>query len=220
MILFRNVNKSYLNGQVKVFDDLNLAIESGNLVTLLGKSGCGKSTLLSMLIGNEFASDGTVKIDNIDVSELNANELQILRRKIGMVFQDFKLLQNRTAEENVRFALEVTGIDESEARKVALTCLKIVDLEDKANRFPSELSGGEQQRVAIARALIHSPRLFLADEPTGNLDAENTRDVINLLKKINKMGATVIVATHNNDLIEHLGGRLVEIKGQGAVYTR
>jgi len=137
-----------------------------------------------------------------------------------MVFQDFKLLANKTVEENVRFALDVTGVPLDEAHKTTLTVLQVVSMTEKKDRFPAELSGGEQQRVAIARALVHKPKLFLADEPTGNLDPENTREVITVLKKINEMGATVIVATHDKDVVAHLGGHVVEVKDGGAVMVK
>lgn len=212
MIVFEKVTKNYLHGSVPVFKDLDFSIDSEDLVVLLGKSGSGKSTLLSLLIGDEFADSGKVAIDDIDLQELNMAELQFLRRRIGVVFQDFKLLPNRTVEENVMFALEVSGVEDEKARAVSQNVLQIVDMLDKKDRFPNELSGGEQQRVAIARALVHSPRLFLADEPTGNLDPQNTKDIIMLLKKINKMGATVVVATHDKDVVSYLGAKVAEVK--------
>jgi cell division transport system ATP-binding protein len=212
MIEFSSVTKTYLHGNVTVFKKLDLKIKSGELIILLGRSGCGKSTLLSMLTGDEYADEGKVKIDDICISDLSPKELQLLRRKIGVVFQDFKLLPNRTVFENVEFALEVTGTrDEDELKRVVSTVLKVVGLTDKKDRFPAELSGGEQQRVAIARALSSKPKLFLADEPTGNLDPENTKDIVSILKKINEMGSTVIVATHDKDLINKLGGRVVNV---------
>lgn len=212
MISFLNVHKSYLHGSVTVFDDLNLSIQSGELAVLVGQSGCGKSTLLSMLIGEEYPDSGEVKIDGIMISSLTTSELQYMRRRIGMVFQDYKLLETKTVFENVAFALEVTGVSGEIAQDTVASVLQIVGLSEKGDRFPKELSGGEQQRVAIARALVHSPKLFIADEPTGNLDLQNTKEIVKLLKKINKMGVTVLVVTHDRDMIEHLHGRAIEIK--------
>ena len=213
MITFQKVTKIYNSGgkESVALDEVSLEIQANEFVSLVGKSGAGKTTLLRLLIGEEKPTKGRVFFDKIDVAKLKRSELPILRRRIGMIFQDFKLLPNRTAKENIAFALEIAGFSQRKINTLVSQLLALVDMEEKANNFPHELSGGEQQRVAIARALIRQPDLIIADEPTGNLDPINGWEIIRLLLKINELGTTVILATHNKDIIDNLGKRVVVI---------
>lgn len=210
MITFEKVIKEYNGNQVyRALDDINLEVKEGEFVSIIGPSGAGKSTLLKMLIREETPSEGKVLVDEVNVAELADIEVPHLRRKIGTIFQDFKLLSNKTAFENVAFALEVIGASQSEIETDVPKVLRIVGMEDKVANFPHQLSGGEKQRIAIARALVHRPKILLADEPTGNLDLLNTYDVIKLLMKINEFGTTVIVASHDREVINAVGKRVI-----------
>ncbi len=213
MISFKEVTKEY-NGNsdissYKALDGINLEIKDGEFVSIIGPSGAGKSTLLKMLIREELPTGGSVFVDDLDVASLEDNEVPFLRRKIGTIFQDFKLLSNKTAYENVAFALEVVGAEKEQIETDVPKVFKIVGMEDKTFNFPHQLSGGEKQRIAIARSLIHRPRILLADEPTGNLDLLNTYDVIKLLTKINEFGTTVILASHNREVVNAVGQRVI-----------
>lgn len=211
MIIFKEVIKEY-NGngnRYRALDDINLEIKDGEFVSIIGPSGAGKSTLLKMLIREEAPSSGEVLVDDINVTDLADGEIPHLRRKIGTVFQDFKLLSNKNAFENVGFALEVAGADLNQIEEDVPKVLKIVGMESKAQNFPHQLSGGEKQRIAIARALVHRPKILLADEPTGNLDLLNTFDVIKLLTKIHEFGTTVILASHNREVVNSVGKRVI-----------
>ncbi len=210
MILFQNVTKRY-DGRA-VLKDIDLQISGGEFVTLIGPSGAGKSTLIHTLIGALKPSRGMISVDGHDITQLDRNKLQEFRRKIGIVFQDFKLLPKKTVFENVSFAMEVCGIPEAEARKRVKEVLEIVGLTRQAHQFPHQLSGGEKQRTAIARALVHDPKLFIADEPTGNLDPESAEEVLRILQKININGATVLLATHNQYLVDNVRKRVVLMK--------
>jgi cell division transport system ATP-binding protein len=210
MIKLIGVDKVYKN-KIKVLDDVSLNIDAGEFVSIVGQSGSGKTTLVRILIGEELASSGQVFIGDWDISGIGKREVPYLRRQIGVIFQDFKLLPKKTLGENVAFALEVCGKKQAKIKKVVLGVMKIVGLQDKINRYPHEVSGGEQQRAAIARALAHQPKILLADEPTGNLDAINANDVIDLLLKINKFGTTVILVTHNREIVNNLKKRVVSI---------
>jgi len=192
--------------------DVNLKIGHGEFISLVGPSGAGKSTLLRLLTREITPQEGEVILDGVDLATLSGGEVPVLRRKIGTVYQDFKLLSNKNAFENVAFALEVCGVDEDQVHEDVPKVLNIVGLSDKTNSFPHQMSGGEKQRLAIARALIHRPRIILADEPTGNLDLVNTYDVVKLLTKINELGTTVILATHNREVVNIIGKRVVTME--------
>jgi cell division transport system ATP-binding protein len=209
MIVFQNVSKIY-DGCIAL-DKINFEIRPSEFVSVAGPSGAGKSTLLKLLIGEERPSKGKVFLDKQNIHLIQERDLPKLRRKIGMVFQDFRLLPDRTAYENVAFAMEVVGAAEKEIGRDVPQLLELVGLADKLNQFPHQLSGGEKQRVAIARALIHRPSVILADEPTGNLDLLNTWDIVRLLTKINELGTTIILATHDREIINTLGRRVVTL---------
>lgn len=211
MIKFENVSKSYAN-KVKILRDINLHIKVGEFVSVVGQSGAGKTTLVKILTGEEKIDDGRVIIGDWDITRIKRNEVPYLRRQIGVIFQDFKLLPKKTLKENISFALEVCGAPASKIKKIVPSVLKIVGLEDKGDRYPREVSGGEQQRAAIARALVHQPKILLADEPTGNLDAINADEIIDLLLRINKFGTTVILVTHNKEIVNRLNRRVVTME--------
>ena len=209
MIVFQKVSKIY-NGYTAL-NNVDITIKAKEFISLAGPSGAGKSTLLKLLIGELQPSRGKVFLDKQNVHLLKEREMPILRRKIGMVFQDFRLLSDRTAYENVAFAMEVVGATVQEINQDVPQLLELVGLTEKAKQFPYQLSGGERQRVAIARALIHRPSVILADEPTGNLDLLNSWDVIRLLLKINELGTTVLLATHDREVINNLGRRVITL---------
>jgi cell division transport system ATP-binding protein len=192
--------------------EIDLAIKDGEFVSVVGPAGAGKSTLLRLLTRELRPTDGVVAVDGVNLATLASEDIPLLRRKIGTVFQDFKLLSGRTAYENVAFALEVVGAPNGRIKDDVPKALEIVGLTDKANNFPRQLSGGEKQRLAIARALIHRPRIILADEPTGNLDLVNSHDVIHLLQKINELGTTVVLVTHNREIVDMLSRRVVTME--------
>jgi cell division transport system ATP-binding protein len=210
MIKFQNVTKHYKNS--KALDGVDLDVHHGEFISLVGRSGAGKSTLLKMIIGEEEIDGGRILIDDIDISQVRKSDLPFLRRKIGVVFQDMKLLPRRTAFENIAFAMEVCGHRYENIVKEVPKILELVGLHHKRNNFPDEMSGGEKQRVAIARALSHRPVLLLADEPTGNLDEVNAAEVLDLLLKINHLGTTVILATHAADLVNKIHKRVITIE--------
>ncbi len=215
MIYFNNVSKDYnleLNKTVKrVLDNVNLTIEKNEFVVLCGKTGSGKTTIMKLISGEEKPTFGEVKVGDLNVGEINEKEIRKLRQRIGFVFQDFKLLPYKTVFENVAFALEANNYKDDFIKKEVLRTLEIVNLEDKADSFPDELSGGEKQRTAIARAIIRKPEIILADEPTGNLDPYNTRDIIKLLLKINLNESTVILSTHNKDIVNNIQKRVITL---------
>jgi len=192
--------------------EVNLQIRDGEFVSVVGPAGAGKSTLLKLLTRELRPTQGDVIIDGVNLATLASEDIPLLRRKIGTVFQDFKLLSGRTAFENVAFALEVVGATAGRIAEDVPKALDIVGLTDKANNFPRQLSGGEKQRLAIARALIHRPRIILADEPTGNLDLVNSHDVVSLLQKINALGTTVVLVTHNREIVDTLSRRVVTME--------
>jgi len=208
MIKFENVVKKYLKNSVAL-SGINLEIGKGKFVFIVGPSGAGKTTLLRLIIREEKPTEGKILVDGVDVVNLPARKLPKLRRKVGMVFQSYRLLPKRTVYENVAFALEVSGRSNREIQKVVPTMLRLVGLEDKDNHFPNQLSGGEAQRTAIARALVHEPDILLADEPTGNLDLTNAWEIIQLLNQINSWGTTVVMATHNQDIVNALKKRVI-----------
>ncbi|MDI3496546.1 MAG: cell division transport system ATP-binding protein [Patescibacteria group bacterium] len=208
MISITNANKAYTRYN-KVLDNVNLEIEAGEFVSIVGQSGAGKTTLVKILIGEERLDSGRVVVGEWDITKISKREVPYLRRQIGVIFQDFKLLPKKTLAENVAFALEVSNSSMAKIKKIVPSVMKIVGLEDKMNRYPHEVSGGEKQRAVIARALIHQPKILLADEPTGNLDALNTNEIIDLLLRINKFGTTVILVSHNRDVVNNLNKRVI-----------
>jgi len=209
VIVFQNVSKIY--DGCTALDKVNFTIRPKEFVSLAGPSGAGKSTIFKLLIGEEQPSRGKVFLDKQNIHLIRENELHHLRRKMGMVFQDFRLLSDRTVYENVAFAMEVAGSSNKEIVQDVPQILELVGLPDKLSAFPSQLSGGEKQRVAIARALIHRPSVILADEPTGNLDLLNTWDIVRLLLKINELGTTIVLATHDREVINNLSKRVVTL---------
>jgi cell division transport system ATP-binding protein len=215
MIEYHNVSAVYDDDFVAL-NGINLAINGGEFVSIVGPAGAGKSTLLRMLTREQKPTEGKVLVDGIDIATIPHEDIPLLRRKIGTVFQDFKLLTNRTAFENVAFALQVVGAPHDQIESDVPKALDIVGLGDKANNFPHQLSGGEKQRLAIARALIHRPRIILADEPTGNLDMVNGHDVVQLLLKINQLGTTVVLVTHNREIVNSIGRRVITMD-KGAI---
>ncbi len=217
IVELQNVSKVFPPNLVAL-DQVNLSVEKGEMIFITGPSGAGKSTLLELLYRAEIPTQGRVVVDGRDLARLKHKQIPFLRRTIGTVFQDYKLLPRRTVAENVLFSLEVIGVSEREAKKRMRYVLELVNLIDKANLFPSELSGGEQQRVSIARALANNPPLFLADEPTGNLDWATSWELMELLKQVNLQGTTVIMATHNEDIVRKVGCHTVILE-RGKIVT-
>jgi cell division transport system ATP-binding protein len=215
MIHFDNISKIYSDDSVAL-DGVSFSISPKEFVSIVGHSGAGKSTLLKMLLAEEHPSEGCVFFESLDVHTLDKNGLNNLRRKIGTVFQDFRLLPHKTAYENIAFAMEVAGKSDEEIEADVPHVLELVDLGEKVWNFPHELSGGERQRLAIARAIINQPALVIADEPTGNLDPVNAQEIIQILKKINDLGTTVILTTHNKGVVDSLGKRVITLD-QGRV---
>ena len=211
MIQARRVSKTYPRG-VQALRDVSLAVEKGEFVFLTGPSGAGKSTLLRLLLCQERPSSGELVVAGRDLASLSAREVQDYRRTIGFVFQDFKLVARRTVYENVAMVLRATGTPEHVERRRAMQVLQGVGLQHRATAFPPELSGGEQQRIAVARALVNSPVLVFADEPTGNLDPDLALDIMNLFREMNARGTTVLVATHDRELIQRVGRRVVALE--------
>ena len=212
VISFHGVGKTYANGTVAL-RDVDLAIYQKDFVFLVGASGAGKSTLVRLLIREEQASSGRIFIEGQEITRMRRGRLPRLRRRFGIVFQDYKLLPNLTVGQNVAFALQVTQPGQRHMKEKVEETLWIVGLEDKIGKFPDQLSGGEQQRVAIARALVHRPRIFLADEPTGNLDPDTSWGIVQLLLQINHRGTTVLMATHNREVVDLVRRRVIAIEG-------
>ncbi len=210
MINFQNVSRDYNSHHALI--DVTFKIEPKEFVSIVGRSGAGKSTIVKLLIGEEKPTKGRVIFGPYDVGRLHSGSLPRLRRHIGTIFQDFKLLPNKNVYENIAFALEVAGRPEKEIQDLVMEVLDLVDLRSKTRNFINELSGGEKQRVAIARAMVNHPDVILADEPTGNLDPVNTTSIIGLLTKINELGTTVLLATHNKDVVNQLGGRVIVLE--------
>jgi cell division transport system ATP-binding protein len=210
VIYFNNVSKIYKDATALL--DITFTIEAGEFISIVGHSGAGKTTLTKMILAEENPTDGTVFFESINVHKLKNKELTDLRRRIGVVFQDFKLLSNKTAYENIAFAMEAVGKTEEEIASDVPHVLELVDLSHRKNHFPDQMSGGEQQRLAIARAIINQPELIIADEPTGNLDPVNTHEIVQILKKINDLGTTVILTTHNRGIIESVNKRVITME--------
>ena len=211
MILFDHVSKTYPKATRPALDDVNLEVSRGEFVFVVGSSGSGKSTLLRLAIREERATAGRVLVAGRDLSELPDRKVPHLRREIGTVFQDFRLLPNKTVFQNVAFALQVIGKSRTIIRQTVPETLRTVGLEGKERRFPHQLSGGEQQRVAIARAIVNKPSILLADEPTGNLDPATSREILKLLDRVNRTGTTVVMATHDHEIVNEFRKRVVEL---------
>lgn len=210
MIYFNNVSKIYKDATALF--DITFTVEAGEFVSIVGHSGAGKTTLTKMILAEEDPTDGTIFFESLDVNRIKNKDLTKLRRRIGVVFQDYKLLSNKTAYENIAFAMEAVGKTEEEIKSDVPHVLELVDLAHRVTHFPSQMSGGEQQRLAIARAIINQPDLIIADEPTGNLDPVNTHEIVQILKKINDLGATVILTTHNRGVIESVNKRVITME--------
>lgn len=212
MIQFVNVSKVYPDTEVEALHNVDLTIEEGEFVSFIGHSGAGKSTLVKMLLREDRPTDGTILFKREDINDFSHRQMNTYRQNIGVVFQDFRLLSNKTVFENVAFAMEVSGKGDEIIAEDVPYVLELVDLVDKANNFPHQLSGGEKQRLAIARAIINDPKLLIADEPTGNLDPASTYEVVEILKKINKLGTTVILTTHNTGVVDALKKRVITLE--------
>ncbi|MFH0951659.1 MAG: cell division ATP-binding protein FtsE [Patescibacteria group bacterium] len=217
MIKFINVTKNYSDKVVGV-KNINLHIKPGEFVSVVGQSGTGKTTLAKLIISEIKPDSGRLVIGGWDITNVSNSDIPYLRRQIGVVFQDFKLLPKKTVFENISFGLEVVSAPSAVINKVVPQVLNIVNLHDMAKRFPRELSGGEQQRVVIARALVHQPKILLADEPTGNLDSFHAQEIIELLKKINKFGTTVVLVTHNREIVNTLRRRVIALE-DGMIFS-
>lgn len=209
MIYFDRVTKRY--GDTAALDGVTLSVAPKEFISIVGHSGAGKTTLLKLLLAEERPSEGNIFFQSVDVNDLPSSSLHHYRRKIGTVFQDFRLIPNKTAYENIAFAMEATGRTDDEIMSDVPYILELVNLADKASHFPDQLSGGEKQRIAIGRAIINQPELIVADEPTGNLDPINTYEVVEILKKINELGTTIIITTHNKGVIDAIGRRVITI---------
>ncbi|MCL2078064.1 MAG: cell division ATP-binding protein FtsE [Oscillospiraceae bacterium] len=212
MVELKNVDVHYKEGSVDALNNVNLRINDGEFVFIVGSSGAGKSTLLKLLTREKIPTSGRVFVNGYNLSNLKGNKIPKFRRSIGMIFQDFRLIPNLTVYENVAFVLRVTDRSSRFIRQRVPYVLNLVRLSDKARAFPSQLSGGEQQRVAIARAFASDPGLIIADEPTGNIDPELSYEIVELLKDINKCGTTVIMVTHEHDLVKYFGGRIISLR--------
>jgi len=211
VIRLDSVIKIYPAGTRPALDDVSVEIDKGEFVFLIGQSGSGKSTVLRLLLREELATSGGVFVDNRNVTKLPKRKVPELRRKIGCVFQDFRLLPKKSVYDNVAFALEVINKSQRSIKRTVPEVLELVGLDGKANRLPGELSGGEQQRVAIARAFVNRPLVLLADEPTGNLDPDTSQGIMSLLERINRTGTTVVMATHDNNIVDAMRRRVVEL---------
>ena len=211
MIEFQNVTKKYPNGTVAL-NDVSLRIADGEFVFIVGSSGAGKSTLIKLMLREERASSGVIKVNGKNLGKMPRYKIPKFRRSIGVVFQDFRLIPNMTAYDNVAFALRVTNVSNKEIKRKVPYMLSLVGLANKAKCKPDELSGGEQQRVALARALVNSPSLIIADEPTGNIDPELSFEIVDLLNEINKLGVTVVMVTHEHDLVQQFNRRVITIE--------
>ena len=216
MIKLKNTTKIY--GNIRALDGVNLEIGSGEMVMLVGASGAGKSTLMKLLYREERPTSGQIIIGNIDVSSLSHSKIPYLRRRMGIVFQDFKLLPGQSAYDNVAYVLRALGVAPNEIKKRVLGALKVVGLIDKVDATPEQLSGGEQQRIGIARAIVNGPAILVADEPTGNLDPQTSAEIMNFLLEINKRGTTVLVCTHDHQLVDQMRQRVITMS-QGRVIS-
>lgn len=211
MIIFKNVTRVYDNNAIAL-NDISFRVKAGEFISIVGPSGAGKSTIIKLILTEDQPTSGKVVIGGINLANLKPYQVPHLRRKIGVVFQDFKLLPKKTVFENVAFAMEVNNQSQKEIQKTVPQLLELVGLQDKSENLPDELSGGEKQRVAIARALAHQPKIILADEPTGNLDPETAMDIMDTLNDINRTGTTVVMATHAKDIVDSMRKRVIAIE--------
>ena len=218
MIDLEHVSKEYKRGGPLALDDINLHVDDGEFVFLLGHSGAGKSTLLKLLLREELPSEGKVTVLGKDVAKLRRHKIPYLRRQMGIIFQDFRLIEKKTVYENLSFAMRAVGASPREIKKRIPYVLELVGLEEKTDRYPNEISGGEQQRVAIARALINNPSTIIADEPTGNLDPARSLEIMRLLERINQLGTTMVVVTHEKDLVNQFRKRVITLD-QGLIMS-
>jgi len=214
MISFENISKIYYmrSHPVCALNNISFKIEENEFVSIIGKSGAGKTTLIKLLIGEEKPTEGDIFFMGHRVNEMDSSEIQWLRREVGVVYQDYKLLSSMTVRENVEYVMQVIGASDKDISRDVPQILDLVGLKERQENFPAELSGGEKQRLAVARALCHRPKVIVADEPTGNLDLYNTFEVIELLKKIHSLGTTVILATHNKDIVDNLKERVITLE--------
>lgn len=211
LITINNVTKRFKNGTVAL-NDISLEIGKGEFVFVIGPTGCGKSTLIKVIYREEKPTSGEVFVGGVNVAKLRNRKVYKIRRKMGVVFQDFKLLEKLTVYENVAFALEIFGLKSDEIHKKVLKALDLVNLKGKAKNYPDELSGGEKQRVAIARAIVNGPKLLICDEPTGNLDEETSMEIMEVLKNVNEIGTTIIMVTHDTHIVEKMKKRVIELE--------
>ncbi|MCF6463846.1 cell division ATP-binding protein FtsE [Clostridium sp. Cult1] len=212
MIKFINTSKEYKNG-VKALSNINLTISKGEFVFLVGPSGAGKSTLIKLILKEEDPTEGKIYLNDMDITKVKNRKIPYIRRNVGVVFQDFRLLPNKTVYENVAFAMEIIGAHPKDIRRNVPMVLSMVDLSKKAHCYPDELSGGEHQRVAIARSIVNSPPILIADEPTGNLDPDTAWEIMKVLRDINRRGTTVLMATHAKDIVDIMKKRVIAIDG-------
>lgn len=210
MIKFLNVTKEYQGG-VRALSNIKLHIKKGEFVFLVGASGAGKSTMIKLLLKEENPTNGKIILNKMDITYASKREIPYIRRNIGVVFQNFRLLYNKTVYENIAFAMEIIGASPKDIRRQVPAVLAMVNLSEKASSFPNELSGGEQQRVSIARAIVNRPPVLIADEPTGNLDPETAEEIMEVLKDINRRGTTILMATHARDIVDDMRKRVIEI---------
>jgi len=213
MVIMRNVTKVYESSNTLALDDVDLTINEGEFVFLVGPSGSGKTTIMKLITGEVQATSGQVIVNDFDISNIKRSKLPKVRRTLGVIFQDYRLIENMTVYDNVAFAMRVVGASAREIRKRVPYVLELVGLEGREKRLPTELSGGEQQRVAIARALVNNPRMIVADEPTGNLDPVRSLELMLLFEKINEMGTTIMVVTHEKELVNAFAKRVITIDG-------
>jgi cell division transport system ATP-binding protein len=211
LIKFINVSKRY-NKDIIALSNISFEIESGEFVFIVGPSGAGKSTLIKLLLKEEEPTSGSIVINKKDITKLKKREIPYLRRSMGVVFQDFRLLPNKTVFENVAFAMEIVGAHPKEIRRKVPMVLALVGLSDKADKYPRQLSGGEQQRVSLARAIVNEPSILIADEPTGNLDPDTSWEIVKLISEINKRGTTVVMATHAKDIVDAMKKRVIALE--------
>ena len=213
MIHLKEVTKIYDDNKVLALDKVSLDIERGEFVFIVGTSGSGKSTLIRLLMHEEIATSGSIIVDGNDVTHLKSKEVPYLRRRLGVIFQDYRLLEDKTVYENIAFAMQVIEAPKKIMQRSVNTVLDIVGLREKSNSFPAQLSGGEQQRVAIARAIVNDPRIVIADEPTGNLDPETSWDIMDIFQRINAAGTTIVMATHDKNIVDKMQRRVIELVG-------
>lgn len=211
MISFDHVSKQYKHGNRPALDDVSFRVEAGEFVFLVGSSGSGKSTLLRLLLHEEVATSGVVSLDGVNVGKLRNRKLPSFRRKLGIVFQDFRLLTNKSVFDNIAFGMEVVGKSRKEIKRRVPEVIELVGLEGKESRLTTQLSGGEQQRVAIARAIVNGPKLLLADEPTGNLDPSTSVGIMKILDRINRTGTTILMATHDVAIVDQMRKRIIQV---------